>query len=229
LAIFAETMSPNTLPTDYVHDAPAPSRLESFSDGVIAVIITIMVLEFKLPKEAGPRAFIAAVAPALAVYLLSFAYTGIYWINHNHLVHRLKHVDAPILYANLLLLFCLSLLPFATSYVLSQHFNSFSVAVYAGELVLSGLAFVVLSAAVTRHFHRTGTANPVKLATQKAEARKSFLSLALYVLAVPLAFWHPFIGAANVVLGTLLWIIPGFMLPAPPRFGTKVGNRAHFG
>jgi uncharacterized membrane protein len=207
-------MSPNTLPMDYAPEAPAPSRLESFSDGVLAVIITIMVLEFKLPQEAGPKAFIAAVVPTLAVYLLSFTYTGIYWINHNHLVQRLKRVDAPILYANLLLLFCLSLLPFATSYVLSEQFNSFSVAVYAGELFLSGLGFVVLSAAVSRHFYRTGTVNPGKLATQKAEARKSFLSLALYALAVPLAYWHPFIAATNLVLGTLLWIVPGFMLPS---------------
>src|SRR6476660_124328 len=169
-------MLPNTQPTDHVAEQPAPSRLESFSDGVIAVIITIMVLEFKMPQEPGPRAFVAAVAPTLAVYLLSFTYTGIYWINHHHLVNRLKRVDAPILYANLLLLFCLSLLPFVTSYVLNEKFNPFSVAVYAGELFLSGLGFVVLSAAVTRHFHRTGTANPVKLATQKAEERKGFLS-----------------------------------------------------
>src|SRR5258708_6014415 len=207
-------MPPNTLPTDYASEALAPSRLESFSDGVIAVIITIMVLEFKLPQEPGPRAFITSVIPTLAVYLLSFTYTGIYWVNHNHLVNRLKRVDAPILYANLLLLLCLSLLPFATSYVLSEKFNSFSVAVYSGELFLSGLGFVVLSAAVTRHFHRTGTANPVKLATQKAEGRKSFLSLALYALAVPLAYWHPSIAAVGLALGTLLWIVPGFMLPA---------------
>jgi uncharacterized membrane protein len=207
-------MSPKALPTDYAPDAPATSRLESFSDGVIAVIITIMVLEFKLPHEAGPKAFMAAVVPTLAVYLLSFTYTGIYWINHNHLVQRLKRVDAAILYANLLLLFCLSLLPFTTSYVLSQKFTSFSIAVYAGELFFSGLAFLVLSAAVTRHFHRTGVANPVKLATQKAEARKAYLCLALYVLAALLAYWHPFIAAAPIALGTLLWIVPGFMLSA---------------
>ena len=204
---------PNTLPTDYAPEAPAPSRLESFSDGVIAVIITIMVLEFKLPQEPGAKAFIKGVVPTLAVYLLSFTYTGIYWINHHHLVHRLKRVDAPILYANLLLLFCLSLLPFATSYVLSEKFNSFSIAVYASELFLSGEGFVVLSAAITRHFYRTDTANPVTLATQKAEARKSFLSLALYALAMPLAYWHPSFAAAALALGTLLWIVPGFMLP----------------
>src|SRR5215472_13841137 len=208
------TMPPNTLPPDYTPEAPAPSRLESFSDGVIAVIITIMVLEFKLPKGPGPKAFITDVVPTLAVYLLSFTYTGIYWMNHHHLVNRLKRVDAPILYANLLLLFCLSLLPFATSYVLSEKFNSFSVAVYASELFLSGLGFVALSGAITRHFYRTDTANPLTLATQKAEARKSFLSLALYALAVPLAYWHPFFAAPALVLGTLLWIVPGFMLPA---------------
>lgn len=210
-------MAPNTPPTDYLPEVPATSRLESFSDAVIAVIITIMVLEFKLPQEPGPKAFIADVIPTLAVYLLSFSYTGIYWVNHHHLVNRLKGVDASIFYANLLLLFCLSLLPFVTSYVLSQKFNSFSVAVYAGELFLSGLGFVVLSAAVTRHFHRTGTATPVKLATQKAEGRKAFLSLALYVLAVPLAYWHPSVAAAALALGTLLWIVPGFMLPAQFR------------
>jgi TMEM175 potassium channel family protein len=204
----------NTRPTDYAPEAPAPSRLESFSDGVIAVIITIMVLEFKLPQGAGAKAFIKGVVPTLAVYLLSFTYTGIYWINHHHLVHRLKRVDAPILYANLLLLFCLSLLPFATSYVLSEKFNSFSVAVYASELFLSGLGLIVLSAAITRHFCRNDPANPVTLATQKAEARKGFLSLSLYTLAVPLAYWHPFFAVAGLALGTLLWIVPGFMLPA---------------
>ena len=188
--------------------------MESFSDAVIAVIITIMVLEFKLPREPGPKAFITGVVPTLAVYLLSFTYTGIYWTNHHHLVNRLRRVDAPILYANLLFLFCLSLLPFATSYVLSEKFNSFSVVVYAGELFLSGLGFVVLSAAVTRHFHRTVTANPVKLATQKAEGRKVFLSLALFALAVPLAYWHPSIAAVGLTIGTLLRIVPGFMLPA---------------
>src|SRR5262249_14654264 len=204
---------PSILPTDYAPEPPAPSRLESFSDGVIAVIITIMVLEFKLPQEPGPNAFIKGVVPTLAVYLLSLTYTGIYWINHHHLVHRLKRVDAPILYANLLLLFCLSLLPFTTSYVLSEKFNSFSVAVYSSELFLSGLGFVVLSAAITRHFYRTDTANPVTLAAQKAEARKSFLTLALYALAMPLAYWHPSFAAAALALGTLLWIVPGFMLP----------------
>lgn len=200
--------------TDPRSDQPSPSRLEAFSDGVIAVIITIMVLDFKLPQQHGSAAFAEAFLPTLAVYLLSFTFTGIYWINHHHLVHRLKHVDAPILYANLFLLFCLSLLPFATSYALSERFSSFSVAVYACELFLSGSGFILLSAAITRHFNRSGAANPGKTAIQKAEWRKTLLSLTLYALAVPLAYWHPLVAAADLVLVTPLWIIPGFLLPA---------------
>lgn len=201
------------MPSRYNEDDPSPSRLESFSDGVIAVILTIMVLDFKLPHDPGPKAFIAAILPTLAVYLLSFTFTGIYWINHHHLIHRLKRVDAPILYANLLLLFFLSLLPFATSYVLNEKFEPFSVAVYAGALFLSGIGFTLLSAGVTRHFRRTGVANPVTVAIQRAEWRKSLMSLGMYAFAVPLAYWHPFIAAADLALATLLWIVPGFLLP----------------
>lgn len=196
-------------------DQPSPSRLESFSDGVIAVIITIMVLDFKLPHNPSPTAFAATALPTLAVYLLSFTFTGIYWINHHHLVHRLKHVDALILYANLFFLFCLSLLPFATSYALDEKFNSFSVAVYACSMFLSGISFVLLSAAITHHFARTGLANPSKVAVQKAEWRKSLLSLAMYAIAIPLAYWHPYVAAVDIALVTPLWIIPGFLLPSP--------------
>ncbi len=206
-------------------DHPSPSRLESFSDGVIAVVITIMVLDFKLPHNPRPSAFTATVLPTLAVYLLSFTFTGIYWINHHHLVHRLKRVDAPILYANLFFLFCLSLLPFATSYALDERFNSFSVAVYACSMFLSGAGFTLLSVAITHHFMRTGLANPSNTAVQKAEWRKTLLSLALYALAVPLAYWHPLVAAADLALVTPLWIIPGFLLPQtregdpPPPIG----------
>ncbi len=199
------------MPSQYNKEDPSPSRLESFSDGVIAVILTIMVLDFKLPHDPGPKAFVAAILPTLAVYLLSFTFTGIYWINHHHLIHRLKRVDGPILYANLL--FFLSLLPFTTSYVLNEKFESFSVAIYAGALFLSGTGFVLLSAAITRHFRRTGVANPVTVAVQQAEWRKSLMSLGMYAFAVPLAYWHPFIAAADLALVTLLWIVPGFLLP----------------
>jgi uncharacterized membrane protein len=214
------------LPLEFTKDDPSPSRLESFSDGVIAVILTIMVLDFKLPHDSGPKAFAATILPTLAVYLLSFTFTGIYWINHHHLIHRLKRVDAPILWANLALLFFLSLLPFATSYVLNEKFDAFSVAVYAGALFLCGAAFILLSGAVTRHFHRSGIANAGTIAIQQAEWRKGLISVGMYGLAVPLAYWHPFIAAADLVLITLLWIVPGFLLP---RRGGEKTDAAGFG
>ena len=196
-------------------DQPSPGRLEAFSDGVIAVIITIMVLDFKLPRAAGPAAFIPAILPTLAVYLLSFTFTGIYWINHHHLVHRLKRVDAPILYGNLFFLFALSLLPFCTSYALAEHFDSFSVAVYAGSLLLSGMGFLSLSQAIKRHTRRHGgLADPREAALQQAEWRKGLISLCMYAAAIPLAYWHPFVAAGDIVLVTLVWVIPGFLLKA---------------
>ncbi|ADW70520.1 TMEM175 family protein [Granulicella tundricola] len=167
-------------------EQPSPGRLEAFSDGVIAVIITIMVLDFKVPHDPGPAAFARAILPTLAVYFLSFTFTGIYWVNHHHLVHRIRHVNAPMLYGNLFFLFCLSLLPFATSYALEKHFDSFSVAVYAGALLLSGIGFIALSLAIGRHLHRTGgVEDPTDAAIQQAERSKAFLSLAMYALAMP--------------------------------------------
>jgi uncharacterized membrane protein len=194
---------------------PSPSRLEAFSDGVVAVIITIMVLDFKIPHAPGARAFVPAVLPTLAVYLLSFSFTGIYWINHHHLVDRLKRVDAPILYSNLLFLFALSLLPFCTSYAIAEKFDSFSVAVYAGSLFLSGIGFVSLSMAIRRHLQRHGgVPSEVEMAIQEAEWKKGLLSLTMYGSAIPLAFWHPLAAAGVIAMVTLVWVLPGFLLRA---------------
>jgi uncharacterized membrane protein len=194
---------------------PTPARLEAFSDGVIAVIITIMVLEFKSPHDPRPIAFFAAFLPTLAVYALSFTFTGIYWVNHHHLVDRLHRIDAAILWSNLFFLFCLSLLPFCTGYALEQHFNSFSVAVYAAELLLAGTGFLTLSHAITRHQHRHGqTPTDLEASIQQAEWRKGLLSLTLYACAIPLAFWHPAAAAAIILLTTAIWILPGFLIPA---------------
>ncbi len=197
------------------HDLPTPARLEAFSDGVIAVIITIMVLEFKLPRQSGPAAFAAAILPTLAIYAFSFTFTGIYWINHHHLIDRLKRVDAAILYSNLLFLFALSLLPFCTSYALSERFDSFSVAVYAGSLLLSAVSFQTLSRAIKRHRRRHDTpVTELEAALQDAEWRKGLVSLALYACAMPLAFWHPLVAVADICLTTLIWVIPGFLTRA---------------
>src|ERR1700748_2350248 len=121
----------------------SPARLEAFSDGVIAVIITIMVLELKVPHEMG-LAGLRAVLPTLGIYAISFTFTGIYWINHHHLVHRTEEADQVILYANLGFLFCLSLLPFFTSYLLEKKMDSFSVALYVSSMIVTGFSFLLL-------------------------------------------------------------------------------------
>jgi uncharacterized membrane protein len=189
---------------------PSPSRLEAFSDGVIAVIITIMVLDLKVPRETGMAGF-ATTLPTLAVYAQSFAFTGIYWVNHHHLVDRLKRVDNLILWTNLILLFSLSLLPFFTNYLIDKRMDSFSVALYASLLLVTGFSFTLLQWAIGRHLCRYKTADdPVEKQLQVAEQRKAYLSLAMYLLAVALAFWRPWVALVDAALVTVIWIIPTF-------------------
>jgi len=185
---------------------PSPSRLEAFSDGVIAVIITIMVLEFKVPKENG-FAGLKTICPTLAVYLLSFTFTGIFWVNHHHLVDRLKRVDHLILWANLGFLFCLSLLPFFTNYMVEKRLDSFSVAVYAGLLFTTGVGFTLLQKAISRHLRHVH-ADPEELALQEAEVRKGKISEAMYLVAIGLAFVRPWLALTDAALVTVLWILP---------------------
>src|ERR1700723_4300875 len=168
------------------HDVYTPGRLEAFSDGVIAVIITIMVLELKVPHQDGV-AGLRTVLPPLCLYLISFAFTGIYWINHHHLVHRTEEADELILYANLAFLFCLSLLPFFTSYVLEKKMDSFSVALYVSSMVVTGFSFLLLRLAISRRLRHAGRFE----AEDKAVERKNWLSLFVYAMPVPLAFQHP--------------------------------------
>ena len=184
-----------------------PARLEAFSDGVIAVIITIMVLELKVPHADGLPG-LRQVLPTLLVYALSFTFTGIYWINHRHLIdhcsERLKHVDEAILWANLFLLFTLSLLPFFTAYLLDKHVDSFSVALYGSGCLLTGFAFMLLRLAVLRRLHLAGT-----LLKEDMKARtKDWLSVLTYVVSVPLAFSHPNISLGLIAAVTLIWIVP---------------------
>lgn len=189
---------------------PTPSRLESFSDGVIAVIITIMVLEFKVPAIDGFRG-LQSILPTLAVYLLSFAFTAIYWVNHHHLVHRLKRVDPLILYSNLVFLFCLSLLPFFTSYLLQKHISSFSAEVYCGSLLAAALGFTFLSIAIQRHLRFTGELEATEEIDQvNAEMRKVGVSMALNILAILMARWHPVFALVMATGVVLIWTVPGF-------------------
>lgn len=179
------------------------SRLEAFSDGVIAVIITIMVLELKVPAQRGFPGLLS-ILPTLAVYFISFSFTAIYWINHHHLVDRIEQCDQRVLYANLGFLFCLSLLPFFTSYVLEKESDSFSIALYAASMVVTGFSFLLLRLAIERRMRAAGTFHPLDAAIQ----RKHLLSLGCYGLAMPLAYYHPPLALADIALVTLIWIIP---------------------
>jgi len=179
------------------------SRLEAFSDGVIAVIITIMVLELKVPHQEG-FAGLRAVLPTLVVYLISFSFTSIYWINHHHLVHRIEQTDQRILYANLGFLFCLSLLPFFTSYVLEKKLNAFSIALYAASMVVTGFGFLLLRLSIDRLLRISGAIERADLAGR----RKHLLSLVMYGIAIPLARAHPYLALVDIGLVTIVWIVP---------------------
>ncbi len=187
---------------------PSPSRLEAFSDGVIAVIITIMVLELKVPRADGLPG-LRALVPTLAVYLLSFAFTGIYWVNHHHLIDRLRHVDHLILWSNLGFLFFLSLLPFFTNYMMEKGLNAWSVAIYVGSLLATGISFTLLQKSIGRHLRRQEAEKQAEdLALQDAEVLKARLSLAIYTVAILLAWVRPWLGLAASALVTVLWIVP---------------------
>ena len=189
------------------------TRLEAFSDGVIAVIITIMVLELKVPEAPG-IAGLLKVAPTLAIYLLSFTFTAIYWVNHHHLIHRVEQADHRVLYANLGFLFSASLLPFFTSYVIEKKSDSFSVALYAAAMIFSGLTFLLLRLAVDRLLAQEGKLQQEDVATQ----RKHYLSLALYLIAIPLAHFHSYMALGIIAFVTLIWIYPSARVqPCPDR------------
>lgn len=197
----------------HVSATASTSRLEAFSDGVIAVIITIMVLELKVPHGNG-LAGLRAILPTLLVYLLSFAFTAIYWINHHHLVSRIEEADSRILYANLAFLFCLSLLPFFTSWVLEKHLDPFSVVLYAISLLVTASGFFLLRRAVDCHLRDQGRFKE----ESAAEQRKHLASLAIYLVAIPLALLYPRFALTVLALVNVVWIIPtGATKPLHPH------------
>jgi uncharacterized membrane protein len=186
---------------------PSTARLEAFSDGVIAVIITIMVLELKVPHQNG-AAGLYAILPILLVYLLSFAFTGIYWINHQHLTKRIEVADAVTLYANLFFLFCLSLLPFFTSYLLDKKMDAFAVFLYTISMVVTGFSYLLLRLAIHRNLRYFND-----LQKEDTQARAMHLaSLCLYLLAAPLAYVNPQLALGIVSLVTVAWIVPNLAL-----------------
>jgi len=177
-------------------------RLEAFSDGVLAVIITIMVLEMKSPRGTSLTA-LKPVIPVLLTYILSFVYIGIYWNNHHHLLHATQRVNGATLWANLHLLFWLSLIPFTTAWMGENHFDSWSVAVYGVVLLLAGVAYFILTRALIRLHGQNST-----LGISIGRDRKGKISIAIYAAAIPLALRKPWIAGAGYVMVAIIWLLP---------------------
>lgn len=178
------------------------NRLEAFSDGVLAIIITIMVLELKAPQSTEWPA-IRKLLPVFLTYLVSFCYVGIYWNNHHHLLHAAREVSAGILWANLHLLFWLSLLPFCTAWVGQNPEASAPAALYGGVLLMAAIAYYTLQLAI---ISQQGAGSV--LAAALGRDWKGKLSPLVYVVAIPLAIYSPWISHALNVSVALLWVIP---------------------
>ena len=177
-------------------------RLEAFSDGVIAILITIMVLELKTPSGASLSAFVP-LWPVLLSYLLSYIYLGIYWSNHHHLLQAAHQVDGRILWANLHLLFWLSLRPFVTNWMGDYPLAPLPVAAYGTVMLLAGAAYLILARALVA---RQGTDSP--LAQALGRDRKGKVSLVIYVTAMPFAFVNAWVSCALYVTVALIWLVP---------------------
>jgi uncharacterized membrane protein len=178
-------------------------RLEAFSDGVIAILITIMVLELKTPQGTGWAA-LRPVAPTLLSYVLSFIYLGIYWNNHHHLLQATHRINGKVLWANLHLLFWLSLVPFVTSWTGQNRFAPLPTALYGAVFILAAAAYTILQSVII-----AAQGPGSRLAAAVGKDAKGKLSLALYAAAIPLAlFVHPWIAAGLYVTVALIWLVP---------------------
>jgi uncharacterized membrane protein len=193
------------------------NRLEAFSDGVIAIIITIMVLEFKVPQDTGWTA-LAPLVPSFLSYLLSFVMVGIYWNNHHHMVHSARSVDGLVLWANLHLLFWLSLLPFTTAWVGEHEFAKVPVVCQGIDFLGAGTAYFLLAKALARHHgHNSGFSQAL------GSDLKGMLSVVLYLTGIGLAFVHPWLGFGAYVLVAGVWFVPDRRFERP---GTGVSTRS---
>ena len=177
-------------------------RLLAFSDGVIAIIITIMVLELKVP-HAPEWSALVKLWPVFLSYVLSFVYLGIYWNNHHHMMHTVARVNGAILWANMHLLFWLSLIPFATGWMGENHFASLPTAVYGLSLLMPAVAYYILQQVIIREQGPNSL-----LATAVGRDLKGKASPVLYLAAIPLAFVNPWISCALYVFVAAMWLIP---------------------
>ena len=177
-------------------------RLEAFSDGVIAVIITIMVLEMRVPQGTDLSS-LQTLAPVFLSYVLSFVYIGIYWNNHHHLLHAARRINGRIMWANLHLLFWLSLVPFATAWMGENHFAQLPVAIYGFALLMPALAWVLLQRQMIALEGRDAL-----LAVAVGNDLKGKLSLVLYIAGISLAFVNRWVACALYVVVALMWLAP---------------------
>lgn len=179
------------------------SRLEAFSDGVLAIIITIMVLELKIPH--GEE--LSDLQPLINVfisYLISFVYIGIYWGNHHHLLHTVHHVSSKIIWANMHLLFWLSLIPFSTGWMGENHFGRMPLAVYGINLLVCAIAYYILQLVIMSHYTHTTTL----IEALNKQQKKGMLSLAGYILTIIFAFFYPAVSLILMGAIAVLWIVP---------------------
>jgi len=178
------------------------NRLEAFSDGVLAIIITIMVLQMKAPEGVTIKDLIKEL-PGFISYLLSFVYIGIYWNNHHHLLQITKRVNGKMLWANLHLLFWLSLVPFATSWIGENHVEALPVSLYGFVLFMSGIAFSILKRVIISN--HADDKSIIKLFNNEY---KPVVTISMYFIGMFVAFYNPWIAIACYVLVTLVWVIP---------------------
>jgi uncharacterized membrane protein len=178
-------------------------RLEAFSDGVIAIIITIMVLEIKVPHDAARLDALRPLIPVFLSYVLSFIFLGIYWNNHHHLLQAVRQVNGRILWANQHLLFWLSLIPFATGWMGENNFATWPVALYGIVLLFAAIAYTILTRTLIQHH---GKDSPLAIAVGRDVKGK--ISLAAYAAAIALAFVNSWFACALFVLVAVIWLIP---------------------
>ena len=179
------------------------SRLEAFSDGVLAIIITIMVLEIKVPHTANWQE-LQHLLPVFASYFMSFVFVGIYWANHHHLLHSLKQVSSGVIWANLNLLFWLSLVPFATGWMGENEFASNTISFYGLLLLISGISFTVLQKVVEKNTHDL---DELKKAFKNLN-KKGIASSTGYLLSVPLAYVNPLFSGIIFIVIAVIWLVP---------------------
>ena len=179
------------------------NRIEAFSDGVMAILITIMVLELKAPHDPTP-ASLARMWPTFFAYVLSFIIIAIYWVNHHYLIHLVSHVDAVILWANMNLLFWISLIPWVTVYLGDNHALPFPVALYAAVSTAGALSFFLLRASIARHHHHELEFKRLN----RRMARKNLIALVIYVAAIAMAFIYTPLALVMIALPAAMYFLP---------------------